>query len=304
MSTTTDRIYDLSQIWASAKEVFPYFDRLESDWDEKYYKVIERLLDGCDEAEFHKLLSDFVAFLNDGHTKYIPPDGYRETKAVVRPEAPTYSVENMILTIKINEFLTDHAQFVKDTLNANPECKLVRLDIRDNIGGNTAYAAKVAELFISGVFHGCQKWTQVRKAIDIASASQIVCSSEEKLQKYIKDGLLDEEELSNSKRVANRTNYELYTDTFGEENNVAVYNGSLELLISGRTISVAEDFAAMFRSNHRAALIGEPTAGTTGTPCIIKLRCGGRAQIVSVGYRLLDGTEFIGKGIETDVYEK
>ena len=34
---------------------------------------------------------------------------------------------------------------------------------------------------------------------------------------------------------------------------------------------------------------------------MITLRCGGRAQVVSVGYRLLDGTEFIGKGIMPDI---
>ena len=59
----------------------------------------------------------------------------------------------------------------------------------------------------------------------------------------------------------------------------------------------------MFKSNHRATIIGEASGGSTGTPYMIKLRCGGHAQVVSVGYRLLDGTEFIGKGIEPDVYE-
>lgn len=53
----------------------------------------------------------------------------------------------------------------------------------------------------------------------------------------------------------------------------------------------------MFKSNHRGTLIGQATYGSTGTPYMIPLRCGGRAQVVSVGYRLLDGTEFIGKGI-------
>ena len=75
----------------------------------------------------------------------------------------------------------------------------------------------------------------------------------------------------------------------------------MELLISRNTVSAAEDFTAMFKSNHRATLIGEPTFGSTGTPYMIKLRCGGRAQVVSVGYRLLDGTEFIGKGIDPDI---
>ena len=47
--------------------------------------------------------------------------------------------------------------------------------------------------------------------------------------------------------------------------------------------------------------IGIPAYGSTGTPCMIPLRCCGGAQVVSVGYRLLDGTEFIGKGIMPDI---
>ena len=57
----------------------------------------------------------------------------------------------------------------------------------------------------------------------------------------------------------------------------------------------------MLRSNHRAAVIGATTCGTTGTPMLLKLRCGGSARICSVGYRLLDGTAFLGLGIQPDI---
>jgi C-terminal processing protease CtpA/Prc len=99
----------------------------------------------------------------------------------------------------------------------------------------------------------------------------------------------------------NRTKYETYTSSHGVENQCAIYEGPLQILISRNTMSAAEDFTAMFKGNKRGTLIGEPTYGSTGTPCMISLRCGGRAQVVSVGYRLLDGTEFIGKGIMPDV---
>lgn len=58
----------------------------------------------------------------------------------------------------------------------------------------------------------------------------------------------------------------------------------------------------MFKSNRRGTLIGESTGGSTGTPYLFKLRCGGSGRIVSVGYRLLDGTEFIGRGIQPNVF--
>ena len=112
---------------------------------------------------------------------------------------------------------------------------------------------------------------------------------------------MTEKDVTDVRRVMARTKYETYTDSFGADGSAALYEGPLEILISRKTMSAAEDFSAMFKSSHRGTLIGEPTYGSTGTPYIIRLRCGGRAQVVSVGYRLLDGTEFIGKGIMPDI---
>ena len=298
-----DMIYDLSAIWASVNEEFPYFDRLPFDWNELYRSYLEKILAIDDEGDFHRLLTAFMESLNDGHTKYIPPEPFRTSKPFVRPDTPSHTICDGVLTIKLNDFLQDYSPYVKELLTEHQKLSLVRLDVRDNIGGNTCYGAKVAQLFISGVFHGCQKWTQIRKANDAASSSQLMRDSEEKLQKYLRDGLIREEDIIEAKKEMSRTKYEIYTDTHGSADNAALYTGPLQLLISKRTYSAAEDFTAMFKSNHRATIIGEASGGSTGTPYMIKLRCGGHAQVVSVGYRLLDGTEFIGKGIEPDVYE-
>ena len=297
----TDMIFDLSSIWSTVKEVFPYFDRLEVNWDEQYRIYLERILQVSDEGDFHKLLTEFMGILKDGHTKYFPPAEYRNTKPYVRPDDPSFTVDEGVLTIKLNEFMRNHAPYVRELLETTPNISLVRLDIRNNIGGNTYYAAKVAELFISGTFQSCQKWTQVRNAVGTASASQLVCYSEEEIQKCIRDGMFTEDAVSDAKSIMNHTKYEIYTSSHGVENQCAIYEGPLQILISRNTMSAAEDFTAMFKGNHRGTLIGEPTYGSTGTPCFIPLRCGGRAQVVSVGYRLLDGTEFIGKGIMPDM---
>ena len=297
----TDMIFDLSSIWATVKEVFPYFDRLEVDWDERYRVYLEKILQINEEGDFHRLLTEFMEILNDGHTKYFPPAPYRKARPFARPEAPSSTFEEGVLTIRINEFMRDHAPYVRGLLETIPDISLVRLDIRNNIGGNTYYAAKIAELFIPGTFQSCQKWTQVCNAIGIAGASQLVSYSEEEIQQCIKDGMFTEEAVTDARSVMNRTKYETYTSSHGLEDQPAIYEGPLQILISGNKMSAAEDFTAMFKGNKRGTLIGEPTNGSTGTPCMIPLRCGGRAQVVSVGYRLLDGTEFIGKGIMPDI---
>lgn len=296
-----DMLYDLSFIWSAVKEVFPYFDRLSFDWDERYRIYLDKVLQVSDASGFHRLLTEFMEELNDGHTKYIPPKEFARSEPYVQPDEPSYTITGDVLTIKINEFLSDHSAYIRDLLESNPNVSLVRLDIRNNIGGNTHYAAKIAELFIPGTFQGCQKWTQIHNALDVAGASQIVGFSKERIEQYIRDGLMTEEEVSDAESIMHHTKYKQYTDSYGTDQSRAIYDGPLQILISKCTVSAAEDFTAMFKSSRRGTLIGEPTCGSTGTPYIFKLRCGGRAQVVSVGYRLLDGTEFIGKGIVPDI---
>ena len=163
----TDMIFDLSSIWATTKEVFPYFDRLQVDWDEQYRTYLEKILQVCDENDFHRLLTEFMESLKDGHTKYFPSAAYRKSKPYVRPDAPSFTIEEGVLTIKLNEFMRNHAPYVRELLETTPNISLVRLDIRNNIGGNTYHAAKVAELFISGTFQSCQKWTQVCRTVSL-----------------------------------------------------------------------------------------------------------------------------------------
>ena len=130
----TDMIFDLSSIWATTKEVFPYFDRLQIDWDAQYRTYLDKILQIRDEGDFHRLLTEFMESLNDGHTKYFPPAAYRKTKPFARPDAPSFTFDKGILTIKLNEFMANHAPYVRELLETTPNILLVRLDIRNNIG--------------------------------------------------------------------------------------------------------------------------------------------------------------------------
>ena len=192
------------------------------------------------------------------------------------------------------------ASELREALKTSPSG--VILDLRENIGGMTKYGADIAELFLSGQFHACQKRTRLLVGVDAASATQFARMSEARIAQLIADGLCDRSEANQAQRINTKTYYQEYTDTFGAPNHRAVFDGPCLLLTSRNTISAAEDFTAIFRTNRRAALLGTPTCGTTGTPLLLRLACGGRARVCSVGYRLLDGTEFIGTGIQPDVF--
>lgn len=211
-------------------------------------------------------------------------------------------MDQRVLYVKLDDFM--HAQAAQEIADALAQCGNVRgvvLDIRENVGGMTAYAARVAELFISGTFHACNKRTRTMTGIGLASASQIADWSEQTAQQYIAQGMATREEIARSHALMNKVCFETYMDSFGSEGHAAAFEGPCVLLTSRDTVSAAEDFAAMFRTNQRAQLIGAPTCGTTGTPYLQSLACGGSVRICSVGYRLLDGSEFIGSGIRPDI---
>ena len=181
------------------------------------------------------------------------------------------------------------------------DVKGVVLDLRENEGGMTANGARIAELFLSGSFSGCCKRTRVMKGLDVASASQYARMSDETIERYLADGLCDREEVERCRRIYANTLFEEYRDSFGSESHRAMYDGPCVILTTRNTISAAEDMVAMFRSNSRAVILGAATHGTTGTPLMLPMPIGGGVRVCSVGYRLLDGTEFIGTGIQPDV---
>lgn len=69
----SDRVLALSLIWATAKEVYPYFDRLETDWDASYRDYLPQLMDETDELGVWLRLAAFTRILNDGHSTLLPP---------------------------------------------------------------------------------------------------------------------------------------------------------------------------------------------------------------------------------------
>ena len=206
--------------------------------------------------------------------------------------------EEKVLYVKIDHFLSAKAVDTACTFLREGSPRGVILDVRDNMGGMTAYAARMAGLFFAGNFSGCRKWTRKSSAVDVAAASQEEGMDAARIARYIADGLMTREDYEASRRIFTNCDFEEYQDHFTGTGELA--DTPCVLLTSRDTFSAAEDFTAFFKSNGRAKLVGQDTYGSSGTPMILRM---GKllGQIVSVGYRLLDGTEFINRGIQADV---
>ena len=74
------------------------------------------------------------------------------------------------------------------------------------------------------------------------------------------------------------------------------------LLIGNRTASAAEDFLIYAHNQKHMTLIGEPTYGSTGQPLFGKLPGGGGFRICTKKDTYPNGKEFVGYGIQPEVY--
>ncbi|MCC5929355.1 MAG: S41 family peptidase [Cyclobacteriaceae bacterium] len=80
------------------------------------------------------------------------------------------------------------------------------------------------------------------------------------------------------------------------------YTGNVIVLTGPDTYSAAEDFLIAFKELNRGILIGQTTGGSTGQPLFFPLPGGGLGAVCSKRELMIDGTEFIGTGIEPDMY--
>lgn len=87
------------------------------------------------------------------------------------------------------------------------------------------------------------------------------------------------------------------TSTPGEES----YGGHLIALADRVTESAAEDFLMLLKSNGRAVIVGETTAGSTGQPMMQRFDNGIGFSIGAVRASMPDGSPFEGVGIKPDV---
>ena len=74
------------------------------------------------------------------------------------------------------------------------------------------------------------------------------------------------------------------------------------VLIGRNTGSAAEDFLVWLDDAKNVTLVGEPTTGSTGQTVELDLPGGGTARILAKHDTYPDGREFLGKGIQPDVF--
>lgn len=227
----------------------------------------------------------------------------KEFKTLNTKNIEILEFENRIFYVKLDTF--NNSQIISECcekLKALKNPNYIILDIRNNEGGMTKNAEKLANLFIKGEYSACKKFTRKNVGIQLASSSQYN-QNKAKIDEWINAGITTKELVQENLGILNGTVLEEYTDSFGKEQRENL-NCKCVILTSKYTFSAAEDFTSMFKSSKVGAIIGDNTYGSTGTPFVLKFDSGLSAFICSVKYILKNGEEFINIGIKPDIYLK
>ena len=169
---------------------------------------------------------------------------------------------------------------VKDLLRSNAEklkdCSGYIIDIRRNSGGGDYSCSALASLFLKNYGTGGKFYQRI----------------------YDPDRQAKNSNIDREYTIIN-DDQKHFTPPFVTDKPVAV-------LIGGYTASAAESFIIMMKSENRAALIGENSAGTNGMPVIFRdsLPGGGSYAICTMKCLTDDGFDYNNVGISPDIYCK
>lgn len=276
---------------------FSYYNRIEKLMTLFLYKKNNVLMLENGQKFNFNLLSEKPEF------NFPTLNSKKEYKTLDTKKVQILEFENNIFYVKLDTF--NNLQTISECcekLKALKNLNYVILDIRNNEGGMTKIAEKLANLFINGEYSACKKFTRKNLGIQLASSSQYN-SNKTKIEEWIKNGITTKELVKENLDILNGSVLEEYTDSFGKDKR-EVLNCKCVILTSKYTFSAAEDFTAMFKSNKAGIIIGDNTYGSTGTPYVLKFDSGLSAFICSVKYILKNGEEFINIGIKPDIYLK
>lgn len=174
------------------------------------------------------------------------------------------------------------------------------IDVRGNIGGNSANADRIAALFIKGEFRSCFAETQLYeptyKAWSVFREDLKGLSLEELQEKYA-----DDEESIKTCRMGRNMFYVKDKGDVVSDNAPEKLNGPIVVLMNEYTVSAAEDFIDVMKMYTDAVFVGTNTAGTSGQPLFEQLESGGTFRICTRRCIAQNGEDIYNKGFAPDV---
>lgn len=199
--------------------------------------------------------------------------------------------DNDIYYLALNTFSEDTLVSMFENilpLITNPNGVII--DLRNNDGGDSRIGLEVLKHFTNQNYLVGSTW-KAKKNISAFKAWGRYSDKFEDLKQFYP-------------YFINDAWYTSSIDTFLIDNNKPIINAPLAILIGNETLSAAEDFLVFVNSidDREITLIGDKTGGSTGEPLIFLLPGLAQANICSKRDTYPNGKDFVGVGIEPDIY--
>ena len=97
-----EKVAGLSKIWSEARLNFPFFGRIDVDWDAEYMAFLPQVRAAKNTEDYYRVLARFVAILRDGHTRLVAPKELNERLYAVAP-LTTRLVEGKVIATEVED---------------------------------------------------------------------------------------------------------------------------------------------------------------------------------------------------------
>lgn len=156
--------------WKTLDEKYAFFAFKEIDWDAVYQQYRPQVHNGMSEQEFYEVLRDMIYLLRDGHTSLSTPFNVARNRNWYLDSPPNYNFnviereylgEDHSVTGSLLHEMIDSVGYVhypsfssgvtpqqlNTVLNRYADAKGLILDVRNNAGGSTEMATRIASRF-------------------------------------------------------------------------------------------------------------------------------------------------------------
>ena len=212
-----------------------------------------------------------------------------------------HTLDKGITKIDLNTFSdTIVVSKFKEALPELHKSKGIIIDLRKNSGGNSGIGAEILKYFTNQKLLIGSLWqTREHKAAYKAWGTGMVM--EENFDGWNQDQIdwfMEAYEISRGIHW-----YKGDTMTFNNDITTEKLTVPLVVLLGNGTASAAEDFLVILDGiKNRATTVGQKSFGSTGQPISFQLPGGAWARICSKKDTYPDGREFVGYGVEPDIF--
>lgn len=283
-SDNPQQVYE--SFWNQFNRNYAYFNLATFDRDSVYRHYKSQVTDSTTDKELEQIFTEVLNLTNDPHTNLFAPSGvmgntsyfddFKINQCLLNdtlfedPLISTHAFEYAIVKneslgyLRIKTFVGDKAEFeaINSILPYFQNTQGLMIDVRGNLGGKISNCYAVAQHFTDSEAFTCR---------------------------------------TRSRNYNSANGFTPWQDVFLNPAQGNIYSKAIVILTNRRTFSAAERFVISVKAIDNVVVVGDTTAGGSGTPAVCELSNGWILRTSNTQTKLPSGLDFQGIGIAPDI---